>query len=97
MFEEVNNAASKLKFMTKKAKLIFEHELVSIKVNVCKSFEARILNDQLCYEVDLNKFSHYDSFAEDLKKGLTKKQSAVILQLPSRSCFFLLVVWEIQG
>ena len=39
-------------------------------VPVCKSFEARILNDQLCYEVDLNKFSHYDSFAEDLKKGL---------------------------
>ena len=26
-------------------------------VPVCNSFQAKILNDQLCYEVDLNKFS----------------------------------------
>ena len=26
-------------------------------VPVCNSFQARILNDQLCYEVDLNPFA----------------------------------------
>ena len=39
-------------------------------VPVCNSFQAKILNDQLCYEVDLNKFKNYFS-AENLKKGFT--------------------------
>ena len=38
-------------------------------VPVCKSFEARILNDQLCYEVDLNKFSV--NIERELKTGFT--------------------------
>ena len=36
---------------------------------VCHSFQAKILNDQLCYEVDLNKFSHRKNIAKDLKLG----------------------------
>ena len=38
-------------------------------VPVCNSFQARILNDQLCYEVDLNKFSDRKNIAKDLKLG----------------------------
>ena len=38
-------------------------------VPVCNSFKAKILNDQLCYEVDLN--DHKEFFSnENLKKGL---------------------------
>ena len=40
-------------------------------VPVCKSFEARILNDQLCYEVDLKKFSDENSILKELKLGLS--------------------------
>ena len=38
-------------------------------VPVCNSFQARILNDQLCYEVDLNKFSDVNNIREELKLG----------------------------
>ena len=38
-------------------------------VPVCNSFQAKILNDQLCYEVDLNKFSDRKNIAKDLKLG----------------------------
>ena len=36
-------------------------------VPVCNSFKAKILHDQLCYEVDPNRFG---SSASDLKQGL---------------------------
>ena len=36
-------------------------------VPVCNSFQAKILNDQLCYEVDLNKFSY--NIEKELKVG----------------------------
>jgi len=36
---------------------------------VCNSFEARILNDQLCYEVDLNKFSDNNNIDREVKLG----------------------------
>ena len=39
-------------------------------VPVCDSFEAKILNDQLCYEVNLNKFSDKDNIKKELKLGL---------------------------
>ena len=39
-------------------------------VPVCDSFQAKILNDQLCYEIDLNKFKSNFS-AQILKKGIT--------------------------
>ena len=37
---------------------------------VCNSFKAKILNDQLCYEVDLNKFSNKDNNENEVKLGL---------------------------
>ena len=38
-------------------------------VPVCSSFQAKILNDQLCYEVDLRKFSDEKNIYEELKLG----------------------------
>ena len=38
-------------------------------VPVCNSFQAKILNDQLCYEVDLRKFSDSNNIQEELKLG----------------------------
>ena len=33
------------------------HRIEHLQLPVCNSFQAKILNDQLCYEVDLNDFS----------------------------------------
>ena len=38
-------------------------------VPVCNSFQAKILNDQLCYEVDLNHFSSQDNIEAEIKSG----------------------------
>ena len=38
-------------------------------VPVCNSFQANIRNDQLCYEVDLNKFSDNDNIKNELELG----------------------------
>ena len=38
-------------------------------VPVCNSFQAKILNDQLCYEVDLNKFSQKINTKNEHKLG----------------------------
>ena len=38
-------------------------------IPVCNSFEAKILNDQLCYEVDLNRFADKDNIERELKSG----------------------------
>ena len=37
---------------------------------VCNSFKSKILNDQLCYEIDLNNFSKKDDIAQELESGL---------------------------
>ena len=42
-----------------------------IEVPVCNSFKAKILLDQLCYEIDLNRFSRKDNKEEELKLGFT--------------------------
>ena len=39
------------------------------KIPVCNSFQAKILNDQLCYEVDLNKYSNKYNIKAELKSG----------------------------
>ena len=39
-------------------------------VPVCNCFQARILNDQLCYEVDLNRFSKEGNKEAELNLGL---------------------------
>ena len=38
-------------------------------IPVCNSFEAKIVNDQLCYEVDLNRFSNKDNIKNELELG----------------------------
>ena len=38
-------------------------------VPVCNSFQAKIMNDQLCYEVDLNRFSLKSNTKNELKLG----------------------------
>ena len=38
-------------------------------VPVCNSFQAKIQNDQLCYEVDLDKFSKLNNIDNELKLG----------------------------
>ena len=38
-------------------------------VPVCNSFQAKMLNNQLCYEVDLNRFSNNDNIEHELKVG----------------------------
>ena len=38
-------------------------------VTICNSFQAKIINDQLCYEVDLNRFSNNDNIEQELKVG----------------------------
>ena len=40
-------------------------------VPVCNSFQAKVLNDQLCYEVDPNKYRQSQTNHNDLKQGLT--------------------------
>ena len=39
-------------------------------IPVCNSFQAKILNDQLCYEVDLGKFRNPYNIENELKLGL---------------------------
>ena len=36
---------------------------------ICNCFQAKILYDQLCYEVDLNKFSNRDNIEQEIKSG----------------------------
>ena len=36
---------------------------------VCNSFQAKVLNDQLCYEVDLNRFSKNHNIVKELELG----------------------------
>ena len=45
-------------------------KITKFDVPVCNSFEAKILNDQLCYEVDLNKFSNKYNIEKELQSGL---------------------------
>ena len=38
-------------------------------IPICNSFQAKILNDQLCYEVDLKGFSNKDNIERELELG----------------------------
>ena len=40
-------------------------------VPVCNSFQAKIMNDQLCYAVDLNKYSQKSNTKNELKLGFS--------------------------
>ena len=39
-------------------------------IPVCKGFKPKVRNDQLCYEVDLDKYKSRDNIEKDLKSGL---------------------------
>ena len=39
------------------------------EIHFCKIFEAKIMQDQLCYEVDLDKFSNKSNIEKELKIG----------------------------
>ena len=38
-------------------------------IPVCNSFKAKILNDQLCYEVDLDSFKNFENVENQIKLG----------------------------
>ena len=44
-------------------------KIAQFDVPVCNSFQAKILNDQLCYEVDLNEFSDPNNIDKELELG----------------------------
>ena len=44
-------------------------KISQFSVPVCNSFEPKILNDQLCYEVDLNRVSNKSNVAKELELG----------------------------
>ena len=46
-------------------------EIEQFDVPVCNSFQATILNDQLCYEVDLNRFSIKSNIKNELRSGFS--------------------------
>ena len=46
-------------------------KIENFSVPVCNSFQAKIYNDQLCYEVDLNRFSDKYNIDKELKSGFT--------------------------
>ena len=62
-------------------------------VPVCNSFQARILNDQLCYEVELNRFSNKSNIAKELEVGFyflmdyNEDRQASILEWASTSAW----------
>ena len=41
------------------------------EIPVCNSFKATVLNDQLCYEVDLNTFSSKEKVDQELELGFS--------------------------
>ena len=48
---------------------IVGNKIKLLKIPVCKCFQAKILYDQLRYEVDLNKFSNKDNIENELGIG----------------------------
>ena len=50
-------------------------------VPVCNSFQAKILNDQLCYEVNLNNFSDTSNIENELKLTSLMFQCVTVFRL----------------
>ena len=44
-------------------------QIEEFNVPVCNTFQAKILNDQLCYEVDLNSYTDKHNIDKQLKLG----------------------------
>ena len=45
-------------------------KIEQFEVPVCNSFQIKVLNEQLCYEIDLNEFSNENNLDRELKSGL---------------------------
>ena len=45
-------------------------EINGFNVPVCNCFKAKLIHDQLCYEVDLKKFERKENRENELKHGL---------------------------
>ena len=41
----------------------------NFNIPVCNSFKPRLLNDNLCYEIDLNNITNKETIKEDIKTG----------------------------
>ena len=50
---------------------VMAKKIDNFDVPVCNSFRAKILQNQLCYEVDLNKYKNISNIENQLSKGLT--------------------------
>ena len=50
---------------------IMGEKIDEFDVAVCNSFRPKIVQNQLCYEVDLNKFQNFSNIEIQLKKGFT--------------------------
>ena len=44
-------------------------KIEEFNIAVCNTFQTKVLNDQLCYEVDLNRFTNTDNKENELKLG----------------------------
>ena len=66
-------------------------------VPVCNSFKAKVINDQLCYEVDLKRFKEEGNIENQLKHGLIllldlnedKQTFGVEMKVDDQTDFFL--------
>ena len=70
-------------------------ETVGVKIKqfdipVCKSFDAKMLNDQLCYEVNLQKISTRENF---LKITLTAPPSDGNINNGQAQLFIFVYLW----
>ena len=45
-------------------------EMDGFNIPVCNSFKAKVKSDQLCYEIDLQKFKSNTNIEDQLKSGL---------------------------
>ena len=45
-------------------------EVKGFDIPVCNSFKAKVIHDQLCYEVDLKKYEKKENRENELKHGL---------------------------
>ena len=49
---------------------VMGEKIYEFQYPVCNSFKPRIMNDELCYEVNLNKYKDSDDMEQKLKVGL---------------------------
>ena len=63
-----------------------------MNVFLCNSFQAKVLNDQLCYEVDLNRISNKDN----IENELTRSTRPIDAKLRKKLCLGIMFHIEIS-